>query len=117
MWTLSSRQVFKSQRISGNHMAQRINKQIGTVPAVEPEGHLVQVGLQMLGTDFVPCSDDAALEQRERRFNAVSVNISPKADVLFGAVIDCLMREVSNSFSVGGQFIRHDHVNIGADVF
>ena len=69
-------------------MTQSVNKQIGTITAVEAEAHFVQIGLQMLRTEAVPRSDDAALEQRERRFNRVRVNVGSEAHVLFRGVIN-----------------------------
>ena len=54
-------------------MTQGVEKQIGAFPAVEAESHFVEVGLQMLCANFMPRSDDAALEQRERRFNSIAV--------------------------------------------
>ncbi len=43
-------------------MTQGIQKQIGILPAIEAEGHLVQVG-----RDSVPSSNDAALERSAHR--------------------------------------------------
>src|ERR1035437_2522533 len=97
-------------------MAQRIKEQIGTAPAVETEAHLIQVGLQMLGADLVPCSDDAAFEQRECRFNAVRMNVCSDPDVLFCAVVNSFMLRVPDRLAIGGQFIGHDYGNISADV-
>ena len=76
-WSLSSGESFKRQRVSSNHMAQSIDKQIGTLPAIKAESHLVQVGLQVLGADFVPRSNDAALEQRKCGFDSIRMNVVP----------------------------------------
>lgn len=46
-------------------MAQVVDEQIGVRTTVESERHFVQVGLQVLRADFVPRSDDSALEKRE----------------------------------------------------
>src|SRR5271169_487011 len=68
-------QPLKRQRIGSNHMPQGVNKQVGTLPAVEAEGHFVQVGLQRLCAYPVPRSDDSPLEQGERGFDCVGVNV------------------------------------------
>jgi len=95
-------------------MAQGVNEQIGILPAVEAEGHFVQVGLQMLGAEFVPRSHDAALEQRECRFYSVDVDVSSISDVFLGAVVHrfVLALKFTHSFRVGAEIIGHDHVNI-----
>src|SRR5439155_14620580 len=91
-WNLSGSQLLKCQNWRSNHMTQGVQEQIGTLSAVETEAHLVQVGGQMLSTDFVPCSNDAPLEQRERRLNSVRVNVT--FHVHSAAVIDSLVRNV-----------------------
>src|ERR1019366_780778 len=116
MWTLLSSQLFKSQRVSGNHMEQSVEEQIGTVSAVEAEAHLVQIGLQMLGAYLVPTSHDAALEQRECGLNSVRVNVGSEANILFPRVIHSLMFVTADSLLIGRKFIGHDHINVAADV-
>lgn len=60
-------EFLESHRVSSNHMAQGIKEQVGTIPTVKAEAHLVQVGLQMLGAEAMPRSNDAALEKRKGR--------------------------------------------------
>jgi hypothetical protein len=105
-------QFFKSQRVSSDHMTQRVDEQIGAFTAVEAEAHLVQVGLQVLRADFVPRSDDAALEQRKGILHSVGVNVSSEPDVLFGAVVHRLMPSVAHGFAVRAVIVGHDYVNI-----
>ncbi len=57
-------------------MAQRIDKQVRTFPAVKPEGHFFAVGLEMFRADFMPRSDNPALQERERRFDGVRMRVS-----------------------------------------
>src|ERR1039458_28416 len=97
-------------------MAQRVEEQIGAIPAVEAEGHLVQVGLQMLGADLVPRSHDAALEQRESRLNGVGMNVGSEAHILFSRVIHRLMLDAADCFLICGQLISDDHINVRAYV-
>jgi len=42
----------------------------------------------MLCRDFVPRSDNAALEQRERRLDGICVNVGSGSDILFAGVVD-----------------------------
>ncbi len=70
-------------------MAQCINEQIGTIPAIEAKFHLFKIRSEMLGTQTVPCSHDAALEQRERGFDGVRVNIAHDIDA--GTVVNFLV--------------------------
>src|ERR1039458_216817 len=116
-WLLCSSQMLKSHRIGSNHMAQRIEEQIGAVSTVKPERHFVQIGLQMLRANSVPCSNDAPLEQRECGFYGVGMNVRPEPDVLFAGVFDRLMLDSAHSLAVRGQFVSDDHVNVAADVF
>ncbi len=57
-------------------MTQSVNKQIGTLPAIEAKFHLFQVGREMFGANSVPRSHDAAFEKRECGFNGIGVNVS-----------------------------------------
>jgi len=100
-------------------MAQSVNKQIGTLAAVETERHFVQVGLQVLGTDFVPRSNDAAFQKRECRFHGIRMDFA--TSVFLDRVIDLLVGSCDVGFphsrAVDVEIIRHNHINIGADVF
>src|SRR6185312_3842603 len=82
-------QLFKGERIGSDHMAQRIKEQVGTLAAVEPESHFVQIGFQMLCADLVPASDDSALEQRECGFDRIGMDRADSINTL--AVIDDVM--------------------------
>ena|SRR5271165_4631984 len=97
-------------------MTQSVNEQVGTVPAIEPKLHLRKVSGKMLGTDLVPRSHDAALEQRERRFYGIGVNVSAEPDVLLGAVVNRLVPDITYSVFVGGKIICDQHVNILANI-
>jgi len=100
-------------------VTQSVDEQIGAFPAIEPELHLVQVGCEMLGTDLVPRSDDAAFQKRERGFNRVSRDASAVlvAGIFFGIVVDGFVFQIADGGLVGGQFVGNDYVHIGADVF
>lgn len=100
-------------------MAQCVHEQIGVLPTIETERHLVQVGLKMLRADFVPRSYDAALQQRKRRFRCVRVNVSVSIDVIF--VPDRLvLATVDSGFDhclrIGTILIGDDHFNVGAHI-
>ncbi len=70
-------------------MTQSIEEQIGTLPAIKPEGHFVQVGLEMLRANVMPSAHDAALEKRESGFDCVGVDIPVHIAPL--AVVDGLV--------------------------
>lgn len=98
-------------------MTQRINEQIGTVPAIEAELHLFKVGREMLRAESMPCSHDAALEQAESGFDGVGVNVSHDihpATVLDGFVI--LVSGLLNRYRIRGSIVGHNHVHILADI-
>jgi len=97
-------------------MTQGIYKQVGTLTSVEAERHLVQVGLQVLSADFMPTSDYPALEERKCGFYRIRVNISSEPNVLFGAMVNGLMLEPANGLWICRPFVRHEHINVGADV-
>ena len=115
---------FRSQLIEckcwrGNHMTQSVNEQVGTLATIEPKGHFIQVSCEMLCADLVPRSDDAAFQERERRFNGVRCDALAVVvpGVFLGRVINGLMIEPDRCAAVGSQFIGDDYVHIGADIF
>ena len=73
--------------------------------AVEEEGHLVKVGRQMLRADFVPASDNATLQERKGRFNSIGVDVGSGSHVFLSSVVNRLMFQVANRFSVGWEFV------------
>src|ERR1035437_8022234 len=96
-------------------MTQSVNEQVGTIPAVEAEAHFVKIGLQMLGANLVPRSDDAALEQREGILCRVRMNIGSNPDVFSSTVVYLLMGRGHVGFTHGRaidvEVIGHNHVN------
>ena len=99
-------------------MTQRIDKQIGPPPAIETKLHLFEIGREMLCTESVPCSHDAAFEKRESGFDGIGVNIPHDIDTT--AVLNRLVVFVSgllDGYGVSGCVIRHNHVHILADIF
>ncbi len=99
-------------------MTQCIQEQVGILPAIEAEGHLVQVGGEMLRADSVPRSDDAALQERKGGFDCVGVNIAVNVDailVLDGLVL-CGQSILLHGTGVRGEFVGDHDVNILADI-
>lgn len=70
-------------------MTQGVQKQIGTLPAIETEFHLFEIGREMFGANPMPRSHDAALEKGESGFNGVGVNVAH--DVYAGTVVNLLV--------------------------
>jgi hypothetical protein len=56
------------------------------MPVVEPEGHLVKVGVQMLGAQVMVGAHNRPLEQRPDALNRVGVNVGLYP--LFCTVVD-----------------------------
>lgn len=86
--------------------------------AIESECHFVQVGGEMLRTDFVPASHDAALQERESGLDGVGVNIRSTSDVFFMPVIYGFvpLAEFPESARVGWQFARNDYIHVLGDI-
>src|ERR1051326_8644568 len=112
-----SGKALKGQWIGSDHMTQRIYKQVSVLAAIEPELHVCQIRGEMLRTDFVPASDDAALQERECIFNCVGVDSSSKSDVLSRTVVYGFMFVSPNGLAVSRKLIGHDYVHIRTDVF
>ena len=114
----SCRQLLESQGIGSNHMAQCVDEQIRILPTIEAKGHFVQVSREVFCADLVPCTDDAALEQREGRFHGIRMNIAVNVD--FGLVFDRLVAlghvDTLHGCGVGVEFIRHNYFNVRAHV-
>src|SRR5437762_1777496 len=100
-------------------MAQCIQEQIGVLPAIEAERHFVQIGRKMFCADFMPGSDDAALQKAESVLDCVGMNIRSEAYIFLLCVIHRLMpiAQFTQSLWVGCQFIGHDHIHILRDIF
>src|SRR5262249_19181803 len=105
------------QRLRVNESLDSVTEQVGVFAIVEPEAHLITVGLQVLRADLVPCADYAALEERKCRLNRIGVNV-PYGIVAFRVIDGCVLGvQFSEGLMVSGKVIRHDHVNIPAHVF
>jgi len=52
------------------HFKESVAKKVRVLTVVEPEAHLVKVGLQMLCANTMPRTHNPALEQRESGFYA-----------------------------------------------
>lgn len=99
-------------------MAQGVEEQIGTFPAIKPELHLFEIGREMLRAESVPCSSKAAFEEREGGLDGIGVNVSD--DVAASAVIDRLVT-VRFAEALHGEFVRYvvigiDHIYVLADI-
>lgn len=92
-------------------MMQGVEKQIGTLPAIESEAHFFQIGSKVLCGNSVPSSNDAALKQRECGFHSVGVDVSDY--VASFAVVDGLV--IAPSRLPHGDDVRN--VVIGEDNF
>src|ERR1039458_1468672 len=73
----------------------------------------------MFRTDLMPCTDDATLQQRETRLNAVRVNVANCVDAIF--VLDGLVlaedASIMQRLRIALKLVRHNHINIVRDIF
>ena len=57
-------------------MAQGIKEQIVVLPAIEAEGHLIQIGGEMLRADLVPASNNPAFQERPKGINILGMDLA-----------------------------------------
>ncbi len=100
-------------------MTQSVQEQSRTLPAIEPELHLCEIGGEMFGADLVPTAHDAALQERDGRFDGIGCDARTVlvADIFPGSMIDDLVLSVSDSTFVSWETISDKHFDIGAYVF
>lgn len=97
-------------------MAQGVNEQIGAITAIKAKAHLVQVGLQVLGAEAMPRSDDAALQERKCGLDGIGVNVGSDANIFLRAVVDGFMPRLADRLAIGAVFVGHDYVNVFGDI-
>lgn len=99
-------------------MTQGIQEQVGIFSAIEPEGHFFAVGLEMLCADFMPSSQDAALQKREGGFDSVGMNIALYVDVEFvpDGFVPSVLTEMLRGASVGVEVIGKENFDIFTDI-
>ena len=95
-------------------MTQGVQEQIGILPAIEPEGHFIEVSREMFCADLVPCAHDAAFQKRECILDSIGVNVA--TNVLSRRVIDGFMLRFSNRMLVGLQAVSNDYIHVCADI-
>jgi len=100
-------------------VAKRIKEKRMRLPTIEAETHFVKIGCEMLCTDPMPCSNNAALQKRESGFDCVGMNVTVNID--FRAVLDSFVflgsdRSLFHCEGVGTEIVGHNHVNIFRDV-
>ena len=114
-----SRQALKRQWVRRDHVAQRIDEQIRAAPAVEPERHFLKVGGKMLCRDLMPRAQDSALQERERRFNAIRSHVAIDVDSVLVAdrfVGRFAVAGLRQRVGVDAEFIGHNDFHICANV-
>src|SRR6267142_1245189 len=70
----------------------------------------------MLRRDFMPCSNNAALEQREGRFHSVCVNVAVS---VFAGMVDGLVQTLVHPIErvrIDSRFIRHNYFDVTSKV-
>src|SRR4029077_7656536 len=99
-------------------MAQRIDEQIGMLPAIESERHFFAVGLEMLGADFMPRSHDSELEKRERGFDRVGVDVSLRVNLEFVAnrLVSAIPAKMFSGSAIRVVIIGEKNFHVFADI-
>lgn len=99
-------------------MTQGVQKQVGPLPAVKPEFHLLEVGREMLGRNLMPGADHAALKQRECRFNRIGVNVAfhINLELVANRLMSAILANVASGAAIGIEVICKENIHILADV-
>lgn len=83
---------------------------------VKPEAHFVQIGRQVFRADFMPRSNDAALQERERRLDSIGVNLAMR---VFAGVVNRLVLRglyLIQSEGINQGFIGQNNFDVSAHV-
>ena len=89
---LLGHQVPVLHRVGVDDPCQGVAKDVGVVAVVEPQFHLFQIAVHVLGAHLVEGADDGALEQRPDALDAVGVHVAD--DPFLGGVVDGLVARV-----------------------
>ena len=98
----------------------RVTKRKRILSIVKTPCHFVQVGLQMLCTDPMPCSHDPALEQGKRGFYAICVDVAIHVHTITVQDFPVLVLRHSGLIQgegIGRELICDDHIHMAADIF
>lgn len=96
----------------------RIAEKVRISTVVEPKAHFVAVGLEMLRADFMPRSENAALQEREGRFNGVGVNVAANVDaeLVHDSLVPVTVPRSTGGTAILPEIIRHKNLAIVRDV-
>jgi hypothetical protein len=99
-------------------MTQGVQEQVRILPAIESEGHFLAVGLEMLRTDFVPRSHNAALQERERGLDGIGVNVAfgVDAELVANRFVPSIFPQVFRRAPVCLPIIREKNIDVLADI-
>jgi hypothetical protein len=100
-------------------MTQSVQEQIGVLPAIEAESHFLAVGLQVLRADFVPRSNNSALEQRECGFDGIGVDVAAgiNAQLVADGFVPSILSQIPRRAAICLPIIREQDIDIFADIF
>ena len=99
-------------------MTQGIQEQSGLVTAIESERHLFAVGLKMLRAKSVPAAYDAALQERECRFDRIGVDVAFGVDAEFvpNRLVSAIFAEMLGRAPIGVEIVCEQDVYILTDI-
>ena len=99
-------------------MTQRVQEQIGVLPAVEAEFHLCKIGREMLCADSMPRANDAAFQKRKGILHGVGVDVPINVDL--GLVLDRFVTvshgNTLHGSRIGIEFVGHDYIHVCTDI-
>lgn len=100
-------------------MSKRIEKQIRILPTVESEGHFGAIGLEMLRANFMPRSENPALQKGECGFNSIGMNVAFYVDVQFvsDGFVPPVPAKMFRRAPVSVEIVRKENLDIFADIF
>jgi hypothetical protein len=97
---LSGSNEFLELKVFGiQHALHSIAEQVRVLTVIESPAHFVKVGLQVLCTKTVPCTDNPALEKRECRLYGIRVHVAVNVNAIL--VLDSLVLGQHSSLSDG----------------
>src|SRR3989304_9850146 len=100
------------ETFGSKQLGECFSEEVRILPIVEPPRQFIEVGFEVLETEFVIGANDGPLEQTPDVLHGVRVDVSP--DPFFVAVVDHLVPGVFvGEFSVGPMLVGDEPLQFG----
>jgi len=99
-------------------MTQRVNKQVGFLPAIEPELHLFEIGCKMFRADVMPSSHYSALEERKGVLDGIGVDVPDNIDlcaVIYRLVLVLVDSGSNHCFGIASPIVSDNPTHVHTD--